>query len=110
MKKNDNYLDKKPILKSSLTYSVSEDNIVTLEIENKGFMNKLAQKLFQGGAGALLEAITHDFHSIKEHGKTAKHRNNRRQNLHTKPLPFCYFILRSTAYFNYKYFSDTCQL
>lgn len=46
MKKNDNYLDKKPILKSSLTYSVSEDNIVTLEIENKGFMNKLAQKLF----------------------------------------------------------------
>lgn len=46
MMKKENFLDKKPILKSSLTYRVSEDDIVTLEVENKGFMNKIAQKLF----------------------------------------------------------------
>ena len=47
MKKKENFLDKKPILKSSLAYTVSEDNIVTLEIENKGIVNKICQKLFK---------------------------------------------------------------
>lgn len=43
----ENYLDKKPKLSSSLNYTVSDEGIVTLGIENKGLMNKIAQKLFK---------------------------------------------------------------
>ena len=47
MKNKENYIDKTPILSSSLTYTVSDDGIVTLEIENKGIMNRIAQKFFK---------------------------------------------------------------
>ena len=43
----ENYLDKKPKLSSSLNYTVSDEGIVTLGIENKGLMNKIAQKLLR---------------------------------------------------------------
>ncbi len=46
-KKNDtNYLDKIPV-HPDLKWSADENGIVTLEIENKGAMNKIAQKLFK---------------------------------------------------------------
>ena len=41
----ENYLDKKPMLKSDIGY-IAKDGIVTLEIENKGIINKIFQKLF----------------------------------------------------------------
>ena len=50
MKKNkisENYLEKTPIRKPTINWSVDQQNIVVLEIENKGFMNKIAQKLFK---------------------------------------------------------------
>ena len=43
----DNYLEKKPMCTPSIRFTVDEAGIVTLEIENKGFMNKLAQKFFK---------------------------------------------------------------
>ena len=47
MKKNkENYVERKPRLSSSIKYSVNEEGIVTLEIENKGVMNRIMQKLF----------------------------------------------------------------
>lgn len=49
MKKNiisENYLEKVPVRSSYLKWSQTEDGKVTLEIENKGFFNRLAQKLF----------------------------------------------------------------
>lgn len=43
---NENYLDKIPSVSSKLKYTVDEDGIVTLEVLNKGIMNRIAQKLF----------------------------------------------------------------
>lgn len=45
-KQSENYLDKKPLRNEALTWS-AEDGQVTLEIENKGVWNTLAQKLLK---------------------------------------------------------------
>lgn len=42
-----NYLDKIPIRNHNVGYKTDEEGTVTLEIENKGFMNRVAQKLFK---------------------------------------------------------------
>lgn len=42
-----NYLERKPLRHPTLQYTKDEDGIVTLNRENTGFMNKLAQKLFR---------------------------------------------------------------
>ena len=42
----ENYLDKIPMLSSFVSYKTDDEGIVTLEIENKGIMNRIAQKLF----------------------------------------------------------------
>ena len=45
-KKEENYLDKIPVKNENLKWS-ENDGKVTLEIENTGIMNKIAQKLFK---------------------------------------------------------------
>lgn len=49
MKKNksENYLERIPVRRSDLTWSEDENKVITLEIENEGFFNKLAQKLLK---------------------------------------------------------------
>ncbi len=51
MKKNkqtaENYLEKIPVRSESIGFSTDENGIVTLEIENKGAFNRIAQKLFK---------------------------------------------------------------
>lgn len=48
MKKQDtNYIDKIPVHPKGIPWSTDENGIVTLEIENKGAMNRIAQKLFK---------------------------------------------------------------
>ena len=47
MKNSKNYLDFIPSKKVGMNWTVDEQGIVTLEIENKGFFNFLAQKLFK---------------------------------------------------------------
>ncbi len=42
-----NYLEKKPRRLESLQWSCDETGNVTIEIENKGMFNKIAQKLFK---------------------------------------------------------------
>lgn len=42
-----NYLDKKPIKNSVIAWNTDDDGIVTLEIENKGLFNRIAQKVFR---------------------------------------------------------------
>lgn len=46
-KKNnsENFLNKKPLRKSEIAWNADENGIVTLEIENKGVFNRIAQKL-----------------------------------------------------------------
>jgi len=45
--KKENYLEKIPVRKESIGWNTDEDGIVTLEIENKGIANKIAQKLLK---------------------------------------------------------------
>ena len=45
-KTSENYLERIPKRPEKYGYSVGEDKIVTLEIENKGVLNKIFQKLF----------------------------------------------------------------
>lgn len=42
-----NYLDYKPKRNPVLNYTTDDEGIVTLEIENKGAMNRIFQKLFK---------------------------------------------------------------
>ena len=46
-KAKENYLDKKPKRAEHIGWSKDDDGIVTLEIENKGIFNCLAQKLLK---------------------------------------------------------------
>lgn len=47
-KKNDeNYLERRPLRPEHIPWSTNEDGIVTLDIENKGIMNRIAQKLLK---------------------------------------------------------------
>lgn len=49
MKKNkiENFLDKIPLRKPDLKWSCDDNGIVTLEVENKGIANRIAQKLIK---------------------------------------------------------------
>lgn len=42
-----NYLEKIPVRPESIKWSTDKDGIVTLEIENKGIANRIAQVLFK---------------------------------------------------------------
>ncbi len=46
-KETGNYLEKIPFRNESINWTKNENGIVTLEIENKGIFNKLAQKLLK---------------------------------------------------------------
>ena len=46
-KKSENFLEKKPSRAEHIKWSCDEEGNVTLEIENKGFFNTLAQKLLK---------------------------------------------------------------
>lgn len=46
-KSETNYLDRIPVKNSNLGWSKDENGIVTLEIENCGIMNRIAQRLFK---------------------------------------------------------------
>ncbi len=45
--KEGNYLERRPCRANGLDWTADEAGIVTLAIENKGFMNLIAQKLFR---------------------------------------------------------------
>lgn len=48
MKKNtENYLEKTPCYKDRIVWSQDENGLVTLEIQNRGFANFVAQKLLK---------------------------------------------------------------
>ena len=47
MKKGINYLEKVPVKNKNINWSSNKDGLVTLEIENRGVFNRLAQKFFK---------------------------------------------------------------
>ncbi len=46
-KVNGNFLERKPKHNDSIAWTADEKGIVTLEIENKGVFNRIAQKVFK---------------------------------------------------------------
>lgn len=42
----ENYLERTPLRAPNIPWSTGEDGLITLEIENKGWANRLAQKCF----------------------------------------------------------------
>lgn len=44
---NANYLDNKPARKEGIAWSTDDEGMVTLEIENRGIINKILQKLLK---------------------------------------------------------------
>ena len=46
-KQADNYLERKPKRVEHIRWTTDDADVVTLEIENKGFMNRVCQKLFK---------------------------------------------------------------
>jgi len=44
---NENYLEKIPVRNKNITWKQDDENKVTLEIENTGFFNKIAQTFFK---------------------------------------------------------------
>lgn len=44
---DNNYLDLVPQINEGLNWNKDENNIITLEIENRGMFNKIAQKVFK---------------------------------------------------------------
>lgn len=46
-KKKENYLDYVPVCAPEHTWDLNEKNQVVIHVENKGFYNRLAQKLFK---------------------------------------------------------------
>ncbi len=44
---SENYLDRKPCRTDGINWTTDDSGIVTLEIENKGVFNTIAQKLFK---------------------------------------------------------------
>lgn len=45
--KSENYLERKPARPEHIKWSADENGIITLDIENKGAMNRIVQKLFK---------------------------------------------------------------
>lgn len=45
--KNENYLDRIPKRNEEISWKADGNGVVTLEIENKGVMNRICQKLFK---------------------------------------------------------------
>lgn len=43
---SENYLERRPMRPEGIKWSADEKGIVTLDIENKGFFNRMAQKFF----------------------------------------------------------------
>ncbi len=46
-KKTENYLERRPMRPAHIKWSADEAGIITLDIENIGAMNRIAQKLFR---------------------------------------------------------------
>lgn len=47
MKNKENYLERRPVRPDNLEWTVGEDELVTIQIENKGFFNRVAQKILK---------------------------------------------------------------
>ncbi len=46
-KKQENYLERRPVRREGLAWNTDQEGLVTLELQNTGIMNRVAQRLFK---------------------------------------------------------------
>ena len=80
-KKEENYLKKCPVKPVGLDWTEDENKLVTFNIENKGIMNKIAQKLFKkpkisyihlDELGSFVWSLIDGVKTISEYGEPVK--------------------------------------
>ncbi len=100
----ENYLERIPKRNEEIAWSADADGIVTLEIKNTGFMNKIAQKLFHKPPvsyvhldenGSFVWQIIDGEHSIIEIGKDVEAKFGERANPLYERLAKYFQILES---------------
>ena len=109
-KKQENYLEKIPV-RPDFKWTLNEEGLVTFEIENKGFFNKIAQKFFKRPKisyihldenGSFIWQIVDGEKNIIELGKDVKdHFGDKAEPLYERLSKF-FQILDSYGYINWK--------
>ncbi len=106
-KKQENYLDKIPVKNEKIGWSKNEEGLVSLEIENRGVFNKIAQKLFKkprvsyvhlDDNGSFVWEIIDGKMSVYEIGqKVEEHFGEKAQPLYERLVKF-FYILQSSGF------------
>ncbi|MBE7038484.1 MAG: PqqD family protein [Ruminococcaceae bacterium] len=108
---NENYLDKIPVRNEKINFTSDENGIVTLEIENKGIFNKLAQKLLKkpkisyvhlDETGSFIWPLIDGEKSILALGEDVKERFKDKANPLYERLAKYFQILESYKFINFK--------
>ena len=112
MKKNkENFLEKVPVRNDSISWTMGEDGKITLEIENKGFFNRLAQKLFKkppvsyvhlDELGSFVWPITDGTKTIEEIGVPVEEEFGEKAHPLYERLATYFNILASYGFVEYK--------
>lgn len=109
--KEENYLEKVPVRNNDINFSSDENGIVTLEIENKGVFNKLAQKLLKkpkisyvhlDETGSFIWPLIDGEKSIFELGKCVEEKFKDRANPLYERLAKYFQILESYNFISWK--------
>ncbi len=109
-KEKENYLEKIPLKNSEINWTEDSEDIVTLEIENKGTLKKITQKLFKKPKvsyihldefGSFVWKITDGESDIIELGKKVSERfGDSAEPLYERLAKF-YQILESHGFVNF---------
>ena len=106
-----NFLDKIPTRNPDIGYTVDEKGVITLEIENKGLFNRIAQKVFKkpkisyihlDEMGSFVWPIINGEKSISEIGEAVdKHFGEKAHPLYERLAKY-FQILESYGFVNFK--------
>ena len=107
---SENYLERIPV-RAELKWSADEEGKITLEIENKGFFNRLAQKLFKkpkisyvhlDETGSFVWPLIDGEKNIIEIGKLVEENFGEKANPLYERLATYFRILNSYGFINWK--------
>jgi hypothetical protein len=110
-KKKENYLDKIPCRNENYKFSCDEKGIVTIEVENKGVFNRIAQKLLKKPKvsyvhfdefGSFVWCATDGESDVFEIGKRVEERFGEKAHPLYERLSKFYMILESYGFVKFK--------
>lgn len=107
----ENYLDRRPVRHPDINWSEDKEGLVTLEIENTGFFNRIAQKFFRKPKisyvhldenGSFIWPLIDGEKSIMEYGPLVQERfGEKAEPLYPRLAKF-FQILHSYGFVNFK--------